>query len=65
MFIVKIAIPYNSDPMTQNKDSEEKIKRQLETIEKLARRLPWIVLFLSLLAFAVILLEILFKPLAP
>lgn len=48
--------------MTQKNDSEEKIKRQLATIENLARRLPWLVLFVSLLAFAIILLEVIFKP---
>lgn len=43
--------------MNENNDDK---RRQLERIHRLATRLPWIVLTISLIAFVIIFLEVLF-----
>lgn len=49
-----------SEKKSEDKDlKREQMLRQLKLVEKLATRLPWIVLAISLLAFLAIFLEIL------
>lgn len=44
-----------------SKDPDEEKLKQLLLIHKLATRLPWIVLSISVLAFLIILLQLLLK----
>lgn len=41
-------------------NDKEKIKQQIRDIENLARRLPWILAILSLIAFIAIVIQVLF-----
>jgi len=52
--------PPKEDPSKEDKDLEEKMRQAL-LIHKLAVRLPWIVLGISLFAFLIIFLQVLFR----
>lgn len=49
-----------SEEEKRKQQEREHTLRQLRLVENLARRLPWIVLAISILAFVAIFLEILF-----
>ncbi|MGA8164406.1 MAG: hypothetical protein WB791_05185 [Waddliaceae bacterium] len=45
----------------KKKESPEEIRRQLQLIHTLAKRLPWITMIITLIAMIFILLELFFK----